>query len=87
MMTVVTDFEGQRLKCPWLPADRAGAPAVLVFPTVMGVSELELGFARKLNALGYSAMVADTFGVATRGWARTRKSWASCSAAASTCTR
>lgn len=35
---------------------------VILFPTVMGVSPLELGFARELAALGYDAMVADFYG-------------------------
>lgn len=38
------------------------APTVLVIPTVMGVQPLELGFAEKLVALGYQAVVADLFG-------------------------
>ena len=37
-------------------------PTVLIIPTVMGVQPLELGFAEKLNALGYHAVVADLFG-------------------------
>jgi hypothetical protein len=37
-------------------------PGVLMFPTVMGVSPLEIGFAEKLVALGYSVLVADLFG-------------------------
>lgn len=41
--------------------DRRGA-GVILFPTVMGVSPLELGFARDLAALGYDAMVADFYG-------------------------
>lgn len=60
-------FEGEQLESPWFPASGGEAPAVLIFPTVMGVSELEAGFARRLNALGYSAMVGDLFGVSTRG--------------------
>ena len=66
---LTTDFDGERLESPWLPMGDATA-AVLIFPTVMGVTELELGFARKLNALGYGAMVGDLFGVATRGYSR-----------------
>ncbi|MBA3667682.1 MAG: dienelactone hydrolase family protein [Sphingomonas sp.] len=66
--TVATDFEGEALESLWLPAEGPGAaPAVLIFPTVMGVSDLEKGFGRKLNALGYGAMVADLFGKAFRG--------------------
>ena len=65
--SVKIDFEGELLDSPWLPARADQAPAVLIFPTVMGVTDLEIGFARKLNDLGYHAMVGDLFGVATRG--------------------
>ena len=65
--TVASEFEGEKLASPWLPPRTDSAPAVLIFPTVMGVSDLEIGFARKLNDLGYGAMVADPFGVSTRG--------------------
>ena len=36
-------------------------PTVIVIPTVMGVQQLELGFAEKLVALGYHVVVADLF--------------------------
>ena len=65
--TIASEFEGEKLASPWLPPRTGSAPAVLIFPTVMGVSDLEIGFARKLNDLGYGAMVADPFGVSTRG--------------------
>ncbi|WP_037499395.1 dienelactone hydrolase family protein [Sphingomonas jaspsi] len=47
-----------------LVSDGSGEPrpGVLMFPTVMGVSPLEIGFAEKLVALGYSVLVADLFG-------------------------
>ncbi|MEO5641383.1 MAG: dienelactone hydrolase family protein [Sphingomicrobium sp.] len=66
MTDVTIDFEGEELSSPWL-AVGGTAPAVLVLPTVMGVSDLELEFAGRLNALGYHAMVGDLFGTATRG--------------------
>ena len=47
--------------------DSARRPGVIIFPTVMGVSELELGFARDLVHLGYTGFVADLFGKAFRG--------------------
>jgi len=47
--------------------DSARRPGVIIFPTVMGVSELELGFARQLVHLGYTGFVADLFGKAFRG--------------------
>ncbi|MEQ7873818.1 dienelactone hydrolase family protein [Sphingomonas sp. ASV193] len=67
---VTIDFDGEELSSPFLAAREGSAPAVLIFPTVMGVSDLEIGFAKKLNALGYHAMVGDLFGTATRGQAR-----------------
>jgi dienelactone hydrolase len=42
--------------------DSARRPGIIIFPTVMGVSELELGFARQLVHLGYTGFVADLFG-------------------------
>ena len=36
--------------------------ALMIFPTIMGRSELELGFARHLAADGYTAIVADLYG-------------------------
>lgn len=66
---VTIDFEGEELSSPWFPAGPS-APAVLIIPTVMGVSDLEREFAGRLNALGYGAMIADLFGTATRGQPR-----------------
>ena len=45
-------------------------PGVIIFPTVMGVSELELGFARDLVHLGYTGFVADLYGKRFRGCPR-----------------
>ena len=47
--------------------DSARRPGVIIFPTVMGVSELELGFARSLVHLGYTGFVADLFGKTFHG--------------------
>ncbi|MEO6248309.1 MAG: dienelactone hydrolase family protein [Sphingomicrobium sp.] len=66
MSNVTIEFEGEALSSPWFPA-APGAPAVLIFPTVMGVTPLEAEFAGRLNALGYAAMIGDLFGTATRG--------------------
>jgi dienelactone hydrolase len=49
------------------PAALTPRPAVLVFPTIMGRSELEIGFARRLVGLGYTAVVADLYGKAHIG--------------------
>lgn len=42
-------------------------PGVILFPTVMGVSDLEIGFGRDLVHLGYTALIADVFGSSFRG--------------------
>ncbi len=47
--------------------DSARRPGVILFPTVMGVSDLELDFARQLVHLGYTGFVADLFGKKFRG--------------------
>ena len=56
-------FEGEELEGVLVARrDSARRPGVILFPTVMGVSELELGFARQLVHLGYTGFVADLFG-------------------------
>ena len=37
-------------------------PTVIIIPTVMGVQPLEVGFAERLNELGYHVVIADLFG-------------------------
>jgi dienelactone hydrolase len=50
--------------------DGQARPTVIMIPTVMGVSDLELGFGRQLVELGYNSFVADLFGKKFRGAAR-----------------
>jgi len=45
-----------------VPGGAGARPSVLLFPTIMGRSALELGFARRLAGLGYTVMVADLYG-------------------------
>jgi dienelactone hydrolase len=52
---LVTDGSGQAL------------PSVIIIPTVMGVTDLEIGFGRDLVGHGYNALVADIFGKTFRG--------------------
>jgi dienelactone hydrolase len=42
--------------------DGEARPTVVMIPTVMGVTDLEIGFGRQLVELGYNALVADLFG-------------------------
>ncbi|WP_309661934.1 dienelactone hydrolase family protein [Sphingomonas sp.] len=60
---VALQFDGEALEGVLVARrDNARRPGIIIFPTVMGVSELELGFARQLVHLGYTGFVADLFG-------------------------
>ncbi len=62
------EFEGEELESVFVGRrDNQPRPTVILFPTVMGVSELELGYARQLVELGYSAFAADPFGKKFQG--------------------
>ena len=64
-------FEGELLESVLVSRrDGQRRPAVILFPTVMGVSDLELGFARDLVHLGYTGLVADLYGREFRGASR-----------------
>ena len=61
-------FEGEELESVFVGRrDGQRRPTVLMIPTVMGITDLELGFARQLGELGFSAFVADLFGKKFRG--------------------
>jgi dienelactone hydrolase len=65
---VAHDFEGEQLESVFVGRrDGAPRPTVVLVPTVMGVSDLEIGFGRQLVELGYNAFVADLFGKTFRG--------------------
>ena len=62
------EFEGEQLEGVFVGRrDGEARPTVILIPTVMGVTDLELGFARQLVELGYNAFVADIFGKKFRG--------------------
>lgn len=57
------EFEGEHLESVFVGRrDSQSRPTVILVPTVMGVSDLEIGFGRQLVELGYNALVADLFG-------------------------
>jgi dienelactone hydrolase len=57
------NFEDERLESVFVGRrDGEARPTVILVPTVMGVTELEIGFGRQLVELGYNALVADLFG-------------------------
>ena len=61
-------FEGEQLESLFVGRrDDQARPAVMLIPTVMGVSDLEIGFGRQLVELGFNALVADLFGKAFHG--------------------
>lgn len=65
---VPLEFEGESLEGVFVGRrDGQARPTVILIPTVMGVSDLELGFGRQLVELGYNAFVADLFGKKFRG--------------------
>jgi dienelactone hydrolase len=62
------EFEGEQLESVFVGRrDAQKRPTVLLIPTVMGVTDLELGFGRQLVELGFNAFVADLFGKEFRG--------------------
>ena len=61
-------FEGESLESVFVGRrDGQARPTVILIPTVMGVTNLEIGFGRQLVELGYNAFVADLFGKEFRG--------------------
>ena len=61
-------FEDEQLESVFVGRrDDEARPTVILIPTVMGVSDLEIGFGRQLVELGYNALVADVFGKKFRG--------------------
>ena len=66
--SVPLEFEGEQLEHVFVGRrDGQARPTILMIPTVMGVSDLEIGFGRQLVELGYNALVADPFGKKFRG--------------------
>ena len=62
------NFEGEELESVFVGRrDGQARPTVIMIPTVMGVSDLEIGFGRQLVELGYNSLVADIFGKEFRG--------------------
>jgi dienelactone hydrolase len=60
---VGVDHDGTALEGLLVHAgDGRARPTVILFPTVMGRSDLELSFARRLVELGYTVFVADLYG-------------------------
>lgn len=61
MTDVFQEWCGKTLVHEWFTVDDART-AILLCPTVMGVTDLERGFATDLNAKGHSVLIADLYG-------------------------
>ena len=60
-----------------LVSDGSGAarPGVILFPTVMGITDLERGFAERLVEQGYAVLLADLYGRRFTPDAARRRRW------------
>ncbi len=68
---VAHEFWGEQLESVFVGRrDSAVRPTIILVPTVMGVSDLEIGIGRQLVELGYNSFVADLFGKQFRDAAR-----------------
>lgn len=61
MSDLAQSWRGKELNHEWFMVEGART-AILMCPTVMGVTDLERGFATDLNAKGHSVMIADLYG-------------------------
>jgi dienelactone hydrolase len=67
--SIAHEFAGEALLSEFVAAKSPRA-TIILFPTVAGVSDLELGFAQTLAGKGYHALVADLYGAEFRGCPR-----------------
>ena len=64
-------FDGEELESVFVGRrDGEARPTVVFLPSVMGITDLELGMGRQLVELGFNAFVADLFGKEFRGAGR-----------------
>ena len=61
MREITQAWDGAELRHELFAVDGI-APGVVIFPTVMGVTDLERGFAQRLVGQGYAAVIADLYG-------------------------
>jgi len=67
MRTIEHGFGGEAFASELIAAPNGPLPTVILFPTVAGISKLELGFAQQLADVGYNGFCADLYGAAFRG--------------------
>jgi len=64
---VAHEHAGEAMESALFPAEGGPAPGLLMFPTVMGITDLERGFARRLAGRRYSVLIADLYGKEKQG--------------------
>jgi dienelactone hydrolase len=65
---VAHEFEGEQLESVFVGRrDGEARPTVLLIPSVMGITDTEIGWGRQLVELGYNCFLADVFGKEFRG--------------------
>ena len=69
-LAVEHHFEDETFRSEWIAAKGEGRAAIIVFPTVAGISEIETGFANTLSAQGFNVFIADLYGAEFRGASR-----------------
>ena len=67
MRTIEHRFGDEVFASELIAASADPRPTVILFPTVAGISQLELGFAQELADAGYNAFCADLYGKQFRG--------------------
>ena len=62
------EFEGEQCESVFVGRrDGQARPTIVLIPSVMGITDLEIGWGRQLVELGYNAFLADVFGKQFRG--------------------
>ena len=64
------EHAGEAMESALFAAQGGAAPGLIMFPTVMGITDLERGFARRLAGRGYSVLIADLYGKERQGLPR-----------------
>jgi len=67
MRTIEHGFGDEAFTSELIAAAEGPRPTVILFPTVVGISKLELGFAQQLADAGYNGFCADLYGKQFRG--------------------
>ena len=64
---VAHEFAGEAMESALITAGDGARPGLIMFPTVMGITDLERGFATKLAGRGLAVLIADLYGKAHQG--------------------